>query len=256
MTFAHSKGGVCVAAHPFDNLIRTGCDPWPAPEVVQKLYQSRQVHAFDDNQRAICESGLGYYCDLQSLHSEDAITWSVFGTAARAQRDILKSWLTDLFRLLNLPSASADHAEVILWRRIPHPDTLSVGGPEIDFGIITRNAVVLDEAKWRSGVGRSQGKQKDKDQIQLRGEFLKNYSQRLFPAASVRAVVGLSLFSDAFANPVPPGIRFLQTTWERVCSLPSHPCAAEVQRYFRWKKAHTKNADSRRKAAYLDPRAT
>ncbi len=43
---AHSKGGVTVTAHPFDNLIRNGCSPWPPPEIVQKLYQSRQIRAF------------------------------------------------------------------------------------------------------------------------------------------------------------------------------------------------------------------
>ena len=49
----------------------------------------------------MCTSGLGFYCDLQSLHSEEAITWSVFGTAARAPQPVLKDWLADLMRLLN-----------------------------------------------------------------------------------------------------------------------------------------------------------
>ena len=57
-------------------------------------------------------------------------------------------------------------------RRIPHPDSLVPGGPEIDAGIISRNSVLFIEAKWQSQVGDKQGKEKDKDQIQLRGEFL------------------------------------------------------------------------------------
>jgi len=38
---AHSKGGVIVTAHPYYNLIRTGCVPWPPSEIVQKLYLGR-----------------------------------------------------------------------------------------------------------------------------------------------------------------------------------------------------------------------
>jgi len=102
---AHSKGGVIVTAHPYDNLIRTGCVPWPPPEIVQKLYQSRQIRAFAGADKQICTSGLGFYCDLQSIHSEDAITWSVFGTAALAPQLVLRAWLVDFLRLIDLPRA-------------------------------------------------------------------------------------------------------------------------------------------------------
>ena len=146
-------GGVLAVSHPLDNLISTGISPFPTPEILQKLYESRQIRAFQGEQELRAVKGLGYYSDLQSLHSEDAITWSVFGTVARAIPLIRESWLTDLMSLLNLPSASARRTEVFLWRRIPHPDTLVPGGPEIDFGILTENAVILGEAKWLSGVG-------------------------------------------------------------------------------------------------------
>ena len=75
---AISNGGVRVVAHPFNNLITSDCSPWPPSEILQKLYQSRHVNAFHGDQLEICTSGIGYYTDLQSLHSEDAITWSVF----------------------------------------------------------------------------------------------------------------------------------------------------------------------------------
>ena len=55
----HSKGGVTVVAHPFENLIRTGCHPWPPEEILQKLYKSRQVRAFTGDNLRICTSGLG-----------------------------------------------------------------------------------------------------------------------------------------------------------------------------------------------------
>ena len=40
---ANSDGGVLATINPFDNLVKTGISPWPTPEVIQKLYQSRQV---------------------------------------------------------------------------------------------------------------------------------------------------------------------------------------------------------------------
>jgi hypothetical protein len=100
---------------------------------------------------------------IQSLHSEDAITWSVFGTIARAPQNIMETGLKDMFRLIDLPDADAYNAEIFLCRRIPHPDTLVSGGPEIDGGITTSNTVILGEAKWLSGIGAAQGKDKDKD---------------------------------------------------------------------------------------------
>lgn len=227
------------------NLIRPDYVSWPPSEIVQKLYQSRQVRAFAGPDEGFCTLGLGYYCDLQSVHSEDAITWSVFGTVARASQPVITAWLAELFRLLDLRSALTDNPEIFLWRRLPHPDTLVSGGSEIDAGILTKNAVILVEAKWQSGIGSKQGKMKDKDQIQLRGEFLAKYGSRVFPNRTELAVVGISLVSDAFTDTTPAGIAFRSATWEQVCGLDSHPQAEELARYFRWKNEHTKAANNR-----------
>jgi hypothetical protein len=236
ITSAHSKGGVQVVAHPLDNLISTGCSSWPTAEIVQKLYRSRQENAFTGEQLAICKSGLGYYCDLQSLNSEDAITWSVFGTVARSNRTQKEAWVADFLKLIALPvEISPIGADIHLWRRIPHPDTLVPGGPEIDFAIFTENAVILGEAKWKSGVGKVQGKLKDKDQIQLRGEFLKEYGNKIFPQCKHHVVLGISLYSNSFENTVPDGVIFKTTIWEDVCKLSSHPLCNEVGRYYEWK---------------------
>ena len=181
---------------PFDNLIRTGCSPWPPPEIV------------------------------------------------RSQSEF-KAWLGDVCRRLDLPSVQVDDAEIFLWRRVPHPDTLVPGGPEIDVGISTANAIQLGEAKWQSIVGAAQGKMRDKDQIQLRGEFLKKYGPCLFPNRTEHIVLGISLFADAFKDTTPEGITFRSTTWENICSLDSHPHAEELRRYFNWKKEHTRVANHR-----------
>ena len=237
---AHSKGGVIVTAHPYDNLIRPDYVSWPPSEIIQKLYQSRHAEAFAGPDKQVSSSGLGYYCDLQSIHSEDAITWSVFGTVARGTIPVITDWLAEFFRLLDLRNALTNSPEIFLWRRLPHPDTLVSGGPEIDAGILTENAVILVEAKWQSGIGSKQGKMKDKNQIQLRCEFLTKYGSRFFPNRNELAVVGISLASEAFVNTTPSGITFRSATWEQVCGLDFHPQAEELGRYFRWKKEHTK----------------
>lgn len=239
---ARSKGGVIATADPFDNLIKTGSYPWPPSELTQKLYQSRHLGAFEEEERELCISGKGFYCDLQSIHSEDAITWSVFGTVARASEIQRTAWLNDLFELLELSHLQKEPAEIFLWRRIPHPDTLVPGGPEIDFGISTGNAIILGEAKWLSGIGRAQGKGRNKDQIQLRGEFLERYKGFLYPEGFELIVLGVGLFESAFINTVPEGIIFKTLTWESICSLASHPCAEELKKYYEWKKANTRIA--------------
>ncbi len=94
---------------------------------------------------------LGFYSDLQSLHSEDAVTWSFFGPLVYAAPSVRSAFVKELLILIDVQGSSLN-ALVWLWRRIPHPDDLVPGGPEIDFGIQTDDVFLLGEAKWRSSV--------------------------------------------------------------------------------------------------------
>ena len=123
---AISRGGVKVLAHPYDNLVCTGCRPWPPPEIIQKLYQSRQVRAFS------------------------------------------------------------------------------------------------------------------KDQLQLRGELLQKFGEKIFPNHSLFAVVGIGLHPDSFIDTTPDGVQFRSITWANICGLKFHPVADEVHRYYGWKKSNSK----------------
>jgi len=86
--------------------------------------------------------------------------------------EIRAAYAADVLRAIGIDDAQPETAHVWLWRRLPHPDTLVPGGPEIDFGIQTPRTLVLGEAKWRSPIGSAQGKHGDKDQIQLRVRIL------------------------------------------------------------------------------------
>lgn len=234
-----SRGGVLAVSHPFDNLIRPERIAWPPLEIVQKLYKSRQGEAFKglDSQAVIY--GLGYYCDLQSLQSEDALTWSVFGTLQHSSGEQREAWTQDFFGLLGLDSANPESAEISLWRRTPHPDNLSQGGPEVDFSISTKNAIIFGETKWLSKIGKAQGKEKGKDQLQICQEVLEKYGHKFFRDKTVKAIVCIGLALDTFGNRDKSDIFLRSVTWDQVCSLALHPNADEVMRYFVWKKGHT-----------------
>ena len=166
-----SKGGVCAFQNPYDNLVRGSVNPWPSSEIVQKLYRSTNQKAFINKELEEITSTLSYYSDLQSIHSEDAITWSIFGTASYLPSEVRNKFVYDFLKLSGLNPTTVKHSEISLWRRLPHPETLVAGGPEIDFLIHTNDTLVLGEAKWKSSIGAKQGKNKDRNQIELRLDF-------------------------------------------------------------------------------------
>jgi hypothetical protein len=99
---------------------------------------------------------LGHYSALQSINSEDAITWNFFGPligrpAAGAE---FLNWLCGR---LELPWGENTAAATDVWRRVPHPDKPIAPGPELDAMLVAERTVVMVEAKWGSGEGTGQG---------------------------------------------------------------------------------------------------
>jgi hypothetical protein len=77
----------------------------------------------------------GRHTKLQSINSEDAVTWAAFGP--RAPSRAVPSMLDLAFRRANRP-LEWNHP---FWKRWPHPDTHAVeGGPEPD---VTFTGMVL-----------------------------------------------------------------------------------------------------------------
>jgi hypothetical protein len=237
---AVSVGGVNATCSPWDGVVRGGVLPWPPPELVQKAYQSRQARAFRDEELARATSTFGYYSDLQSIHSEDAVTWSLFGPLAYATTDIRASYAAQLISHCINESVPASAAHVWLWRRLPHPDTLVPGGPEIDFGIQTRSTLVLGEAKWRSGVGRAQGANGQKDQLQLRVEFCEKYGRKLYPEVEQFVVLFVSQvrgsLSPAQLALSSERVRVVDATWAELGALSSNPWRAEFAAQLAWRQ--------------------
>jgi hypothetical protein len=208
--------------------------------ILQKLYKSRHVDCFNAVNHAIVTDHLGYYCDLQSLHSEDAITWSFFGPLTYlppAQQAHFQNWLMGRMGLAD------DNAtcEITLFRRVPYPQTVVPGGPEIDFCLIGDKAVILGEAKWRSSVGAGQGVAGDQDQIMLRQRFLADYGQRIFGQRRLGVLLLGRNVLPLDAYPAVPEVTLACLQWTDLCHYARHPLADEFARYYRWKCAHTQD---------------
>lgn len=241
---AESASGVLAVTDPFRNLIRAGIAPWPPAEIIQKLYHSRHESAFRGSDGVAVTNALGFYSDLQSLHSEDALTWSVFGPLIYAPVEQKRRFAAALLELIDVPCAPPQNVSVWLWRRIPHPDTLGLGGPEIDFGIQTDDVLLLGEAKWLSPVGQLQGVAKDKSQLTLRHEFCTKYGGKFFGAYTKLVVLGVSLSNSMLVSAdhdIECGVLYMRgQNWKTICQLSEHPLTDELSRYLEWKQSHSK----------------
>ena len=81
----------------------------------------------------------------------------------------------------------------------------------------------------------------DKDQIQLRIEFLNEYGRKIYPASAKFVVVGVGLINDVVETGQDGMGRCIGTTWDEVCNIDSHPLSDELSRYYIWKKENLKN---------------
>ena len=240
---ANSQRGVSAFCNVWDNFLRTGLTNWPPPELVQKLYESRHTHAFAGDEQAAVVRSLGYYCDLQSVHSEDAVTWNLFGPLVYGSQEVRDGFTRHVLRLLEV-AAEPTGAQVWLWRRLPHPDSRVPGGPEIDFGILTSNALVLGEAKWQSRVDPNQGVARNKSQIQLREEFCEKFGPAVFPDVEHFVVLGLDLSGtmlEASTRPLPRGqLHVRSAAWQALGAVRGLPHGPEFLKQLEWRIRHSR----------------
>jgi hypothetical protein len=225
---ANSKNGKISVLNYDDNLIIPSRSVWPHPDILKKLYRSSHSKDFDQASLEALSAKLGFYCDLQSLRSEDAITWSIFGTLNYFSKNLQVTFVNSLLKAIDEETRVED-CLIQLWTRIAHPDTLVSGGPELDFQIIGDDAIIFGEYKWTAKVAENQGKQKNKNQIQLRKEYLEKYGKQIFSHINRQLVLVVGQTNPQ--NPVCPNI-----TWAEICNNVQHPLKEEINRYHYWKK--------------------
>jgi hypothetical protein len=251
VAIAISRRGVRATIDPYDNMIRTGVAPWPPPEVVQKAYGSEAIHAFAPEDADALTSRLNHYSDLQSLHSEDAVTWSAFGPIVYAPKTTQRAFAMQLLALLRIEPVSGADPRWWLWRRIPHPDKPVSGGPEVDLGLQLGDLTVFGEAKWGSDVGTGQGVSGTKDQITLRREWCESLGRRVYDSGQRFVVLGISRSGDMLAGRraecATASVGYADISWEMLASLSAHPLRDEFKRYLAWKNQHTRETPGERR---------
>lgn len=230
-----------------ENVLRGIAKAWP-PEALQKQargYVANTDHFDPQDAEALAADLGGRISKMQSINSEDAVTYSWFGTLSEAPADARRAAVQWLYDRIGLQATATDPA-VDQWSRIHHPNAPgSARGPELDARIddAAPGALVYVEAKWQAAVGTGKGKAAGipADQIELRRDSLRSdpalkHDHRPF------AVLGVSEKKPAMAawkethEHLPP-VHVAWLTWDELAQCPHHPSAAEFKRYITWKRA-------------------
>ncbi len=224
-----------------DNVL--GSPPWPEALLSQvRGYVAPRHHFADDDAEALAAHLDGRISKFQSINSEDAVTYSWFGTLAAESTETRRAAVQWLYDRAEIP-VTANNPSIDQWVRIFHPNAPgSPSGPELDARIDDPGAaLVFIEAKWNAAVGTGRGKATHvpDDQIVLRRDSLRDdpglKGDRVF------AVLGVSEHRPDQQEPDgdlhPVTVAWL--TWDELANCPEHPLADEFGRYIVWKREHS-----------------
>jgi hypothetical protein len=213
-------------------------------------FLTRQVRAyvarrawFSEQDALALSARLGRISKFQSLRSEDAVTWSWFGTLARAAADARRASIQWLYDFLDVNVDVSDDVAIRQWVRVPHPNVPGRVGPEVDAIVDDRRGpLIYVEAKWRAtlGTGRGVDEETPDDQIVLRCRALGAAARDESPP---RVVLGISVNGsevDVYqhvADETDVVVRWL--TWTDLATCHEHPQAQAFSSYLAWKQRLT-----------------
>lgn len=238
-----SRRGVLTLERWQDNVLRMPDAEWPSELLEQvRAYRAQPEH-FHSDDAEVLQADLGLISRFQSINSEDAVTWSWFGTLGTAPataRQESIGWLYDRIGL----GVEAVEPQIDQWMRIYHPNAPgSSRGPELDARIVDTTAVVYVEAKWHATLGTGRGADAGipADQIELRRDSLLN-DPGLANDGRAHAVL---LITETGRNDTEPSaatgpekVPIASLTWAELAECPTHPLADEFKRYLAWKREH------------------
>ena len=207
---AFSRGGV-FAAYDWKDLVFGDTEG----EILQKAKKaSGQLKAFPENEHEPLKRVLGLYSDVQSINSEDTVTWSVFHHAPAVW---LPTVLELAFGVASLPALDAP----IFWQRIAHPDTGRIAqGPEADVVLNADGWRYVVEAKWGSDIDRAQGREGNMTQLAMRAHLTQQNDLPEGHCGVLVVVPGPSRYRHA-VKPDSTFRTFFDVDGERYKSLPS-----------------------------------
>jgi hypothetical protein len=239
-----SKGGQIFSALDWRELVLAVGGPYREAIERKARQPSRHGSAYAPAALNRLKERDGHYCSLQSINSEDTVTWSVFGAHNMAP------WVEDLFSLAFGSGTPPAPWKPHFWKRFPHPEKESADGPEPDMYFESCNGwSCAVEAKWlNTDLDKGQGYSGNKTQLEMRASFVKNQliiapSPSRYPPATNNS----STFHRYFRV---LGDRYEPTygaselgniqaaTWEQIEALlrqRTEPAAAVVASYLRWR---------------------
>ena len=244
----YSRGGVLTFELWEHNVL--GSPPWPEALLRQVNGHTAQPRWFAQEDLPALTAHLdGRISRFQSVNSEDAVTYSWFGTLAPEPvetRRAVAQWLYDRAGI----AATAREPRIDQWLRVFHPHRPgSSRGPELDVRIDDPGAaLVYVEAKWGADLGTGGGKDAGvrDDQIVLRRDSLRTDpalrdDDRAFAVLVVsEAEPDLTTWHEADADARPVTVASL--SWDDLAACPAHPLADEFGRCLAWKRAHGRQA--------------
>lgn len=233
ITGAYSRDGV-FAAHDWRQMALR-----PGPSIIQKAAQpSDTLLAFEPEQRMDLTRVLGHYSAVQSINSEDTVTWSAFGTTPGQE------WICPVLDIAFGTARRSPEWTVALWKTTGHPDGRG-RGPEADVIIDAVGAPerYVVEAKWMSDIDEKQGADKSRTQIDMRFFTASELGTPpehsgvlvVVPSASRYLVQAQPVFrryfdvkNGAYFSKV---ARLAVVTWEHVAEI----MGGEVRKYLEWR---------------------
>ena len=220
LTVAHSRSGIRVHRQPLGQSGSWASAGLADAGAAPGDYANDRFRGRTPEDDAYAESGLGHYCDLQSLNSEDTATFSFFGTLACLTDEERRDTTGLIFERLGLPSPVGP-VTTWVWRRLPHPEKVaSTGGPEIDFGLLSADTLVLGESEMELAGGRFPGGEQGSDTAGSPSGVPRGAR----PQGVARSPpVGRSRRRQAPGSPVSPGARCRDNGRQPVLAGPADP---------------------------------
>lgn len=227
-----SKGGTTKAYKSLkDNILLPNNCKYPPLEITSKIVESQHSGVFTIADLEELQAEFGFYTDLQSDNSEDAVTWSYFGYLSKMNSDVRLDFLNSLVDHLNKMQEekieNQNECEIKLWHRFAHPQKpSSSNGPELDALIFGNSVMLLIECKWNAKIGKGQGINNDLDQLEIRKQWIEKLGEKMFPSIKKKILLVVreknkhKYLSD----------EYLVITWEELSNL-NIPHQSEFQKY-------------------------
>lgn len=227
--------------HPNQNIVSMRDNAFQSPELKRKYAISCEDSNFGKSSILSNRNwSLGYYCELQSILSPQAIAWSVFGSISHATSIVQRNWMMDFFSSINLEEPDVNDAQFFFWRKLLDAKKATKPSPEIDIMITTPNSLNMVLCYWNINASNTQTNLIKERILELDECLYEMNPSHLANERTLNLIVidqNTHLQEADLQNQL--NHKFSTTTWQTICNFKSHPSYREIQRYYDWKSKHS-----------------